>query len=258
MGNGVHIVSCSNYLAQQEYVHIIASHDASVAANQVFERKRGCLGLLLALATGRHRAWRRERLQYQKFRQLAHEHQREAEHWAVGRAGEEFVASVLARNLDNRYVLLRNYTPPAPWRTGGDIDAVLLGPHGVTVIEVKALSGEFQCVGQDWFWRPSRGGVWQEAIVNPSKQALENARRIRETLRASGLGHVSVRPIVAVASPDMHVELVPPLAVYIFFAHRRNALIENVVGYVKESQGVLPFPMLQQIYAALMSRSHSA
>lgn len=216
------------------------------------------MGLFLALVSGRRRVRRRERQQYRALRQLAHEHQIEAEHWAVGRAGEEFVTSVLARHLDDRYVLLRNYTPPSPWHGGGDIDAVLLGPHGVTVFEVKALSGEFRCEGQEWLWRRGRGGAWQEAIVNPSRQALDNARRIRETLRLNGLGHVRVRPIVAVASPDMHVELAPPLAVYVFFAHRRNVSIESVVGHSQESQSELSLPELQRIYAALMSYRMSA
>lgn len=249
----VHIVSCSDYLAQQEYFHLIASHDAALASHQIFRRRRGCLGFFLAVVAGKRQLLRRERQQYRALRQLAYEHQREAEHWAVGRAGEEYLASVLARHLDNRYVLLRNYTPPPPWHNGGDIDALLLGPHGVTVFEVKALSGEFRCEGQEWFWRPNQGGAWREAIVNPSKQVLDNARRIRETLRLNGLGHVRVRPVVAVASPTMHVELVPPLAVFVFFAHRRNASIETVAGYVQELQSGLPLPELQRVYTALLS-----
>ena len=176
----------------------------------------------------------------------------------MGRAGEDYVASLLARQLDDRYVMLRNYTPPPPWQSGGDIDAVLLGPHGITVFEVKALSGEYRCEGQDWFWRPNRGGEWRDAIVNPSTQALENTRRIRGTLRRHGLGHARVRPIVAVASPDMHVELAPPLAVYIFFAHRQNASIQSVVGHEQEPQGELSLEMLQRVYTALMSHRQSA
>lgn len=253
MGMAVHIIACSNYLAQQEYAHLIASHNAALASHHSFNRRRGCLGLFLALAGGQRRVRRQECQQYRALRQLAHDHQKEAEHWAVGRAGEEYVTSVLARHLDSHYVLLRNYTPPPPWHSGGDIDAILLGPHGVTVFEVKALSGEFRCEGHDWFWRPRRGGMWQEAFVNPSKQALDNARRIRETLRMNGLDHVPVRPIVAVASSDMHVELAPPLAVYIFFAHRRNVSIQSIVGRTQEVQSDLPLPVLQHIYAVLIS-----
>ncbi|MGZ3638058.1 MAG: nuclease-related domain-containing protein [Ktedonobacterales bacterium] len=207
----------------------------------------------MALVPSQRRVLRHERQQHRALRRLAYEHQMEAEHWAVGRAGEDHVASVLARHLDDRFVLLRNYTPPPPWHTGGDIDAVLLGSHGVTVFEVKALSGEFRCEGQEWFWRPSRGGAWQEAKVNPSKQAINNARRIRETLRLNGLGHVYVRPVVAVASPNMHVELVPPLAAYIFFAQRRNASIETVVAYANEPQSGYSSSVLQRIYSALLS-----
>jgi nuclease-like protein len=200
---------------------------------------------------------RRESQQLRALRRLAYEHQREAEHWAVGRAGEEYVASVLARYLDDRFVLLRNYTPPPPYHGGGDIDAVLLGPHGVTVFEVKALSGEFRCEGQEWLWRSSRGGAWQKAMVNPSKQALDNARRIRETLRWKGLERVRVRPVVAVASANMHVELVPPLAAYIFFAQRRNVSIETVIAYAHEPQSGYSLPELQRIYSALLSHAQT-
>lgn len=210
------------------------------------------------MMTGQRLARRHDRLQYRALRQLAYEHQREAEHWAVGRAGEEFIAATLAAQLDDRYILLRNYTPPAPCQSGGDIDALLLGPHGVTVFEVKALRGEFRCEGAEWYWRSGRGGSWQEAIVNPSRQAMMNAQRIRETLRLHGIGDVRVRPIVAVASHEMRVELAPPLAVYIYFAHRRTAAISSVLGGAQETQSPLSAEALQRVYAILTAHRQSA
>ncbi|HKV83584.1 MAG TPA: nuclease-related domain-containing protein, partial [Ktedonobacterales bacterium] len=76
-------------------------------------------------------------------------HEREGENWAKGSNGEDILAETLADRFGDEYTLLRNYTPPAPSAIGGDIDAVLLGPHGVIVFEVKAWTGEYLATGRD-------------------------------------------------------------------------------------------------------------
>ena len=91
------------------------------------------------------------------------------------------------------------------------------------------------------------------AARHHAKHAIARLRPKRVAhARVSGLGNVRVRPVVAVASPNMHVELAPPLAVYIFFAQRRNTSIESVVDYAQEPQSGLSLTVLQRVYTALL------
>lgn len=173
----------------------------------------------------------------------------EADHWARGRMGEDRLAMALARCLDDRWILLRNYAPPPPWNTGGDIDAVLLGPHGVTVFEAKAWRGLYQIRGDEWKWRPFHRAGWEPAFSNPSKQAMQNAQRVRGLLAAHGLKRVPVQPTVAVTGDDMRLEIVPPLTVYIFFVEHGYYSLAPLLNH-----GSTPVTAeaLGQVYRALM------
>lgn len=149
-------------------------------------------------------------------------HAREAEYWAKGRYGEDLLAETLSQQLGDDFTLMRNYTPPALSGAGGDIDAVLIGPLGIIVFEVKAWTGEYLARGRDWFWRAGRYGNWEPARSNPTSQALRNVERVKRTLQRAGQGRVTVRGVVAVANADMRVYLEPPLAVYLFYACQDN------------------------------------
>lgn len=183
-----------------------------------------------------------------ELRQIAAEHEVEADRWARGREGEDLVAAVLSARLDDCYVLLRNYTPPWSYAAGGDIDAVLLGPHGVTVFEIKVWRGEYLCQGEEWWWRPHANAGWQEAIGNPVRQALTNAERIRGVLRKAGMRGVHVQPMVAVANEEMRVEIAGRPAAYIFRACDTRASLPSFGS----GQRLLSDAVLQRVYAALV------
>jgi hypothetical protein len=138
------------------------------------------------------------------------------------------LARVLSRQLDARYTLLRNYTPLHDRR--GDVDAVLLGPHGVTSFEVKAWRGYYRATGDTWLIRGGPMDGWRPVEKNPTQQALENARRLRGVLARAGLERVPVKAVVAVASARMYVQIEPPLTAYIFFATRRQPNLAAELG----------------------------
>lgn len=213
-------VWCSDYLRRQQ----LANDDSARALLAALPAAPGCGARLVGLfAPSVRREVKATRQKRATLLDQAAAHERDAENWAKGSDGEDFLAETLADQFGDEYTLLRNYTPPAPWAIGGDIDAVLLGPRGVIVFEVKAWTGEYLATGHDWFWRPGSHGRWEPARRNPSSQALHNVERIKRTLQRAGLRHVQVRGVVAVASPHMRVYLEPPLAVYVFYACQDDA-----------------------------------
>lgn len=207
------VVICSRYLETQEEGKL---RDAAALTRQRGVRPAGFWRRLLWLLSGSARRDRARRVA------RARELEVDASRYAQGRHGEELLQAVLARQLDDRYLLLRNYTPPPPDQRGGDIDAVLIGPHGINVIEVKAWNGYYQYAGEAWLYRAHPNHAWRPANKNPTLQALDNAARIRRLLERAGHGQVPVEPVIAVASRKMFVDVERPIAVPIFFAAARS------------------------------------
>jgi len=201
------VVDCSNYLYQRVAANEWAARQALV------EEPRGPRGLWRNLWWRLTGGPRRARAQREAQSAAA---EREAEIYRRGLQGEEALIGFLAPRLDNRYLLLRNYTPPAPWRSGGDIDGVLLGPHGVTVLEVKAWRGVYRCEGENWLFLPRDRSAWEPARKNPTQQARFSLERVRGTLMLAGLRDVPIQPVIVAADPRMRVEIVgePAIAIY--------------------------------------------
>ena len=205
----------SDYLLRQE----IANNSSAQALLNALPERPGLLARLTGLFSPRSRRSVREtRRRRADLLAQAAEYAEDAKYWAKGRGGEDLLSETLGRQLGDEYLLLRNYTPPAPNHVGGDIDALLLGPLGVIVFEVKAWRGEYLARGGDFYWRPRSHAPWGPARANPIHQALSNVERVKITLRRAGLRHVQVRGVLAVASPDMRVYLEPPLDAYVFYA----------------------------------------
>ncbi len=119
--------------------------------------------------------------------------QREA--YRLGMAGEQRLVDLLRGKLDARWALYRNLNLPDGQ---GDLDAVLVGPRGVYVLEVKAYRGAHRYRGNEWYRR--RWGKWTEIDANPSQQALRNALRLADFLRQHG-AQIWVEPRVVWAGP---------------------------------------------------------
>lgn len=232
------VILCSSHLERQQQR---AEGAAGAALRQPISRPGGFWRRLAWWLTGRELTARLARLE------VARAHEGDALRYARGREGEELLARVLGRQLDDRYTLLRNYTPHDDRR--GDLDAVLLGPHGITSFEVKAWHGYYRVSGDTWFYRQSPTAGWRPTEKNPTAQALENARRLRAVLVRAGLGRIPIRPVVAVASARMTVELDPPLAVFVFFATRPQPRLAADLG-----SPVLDATAVRRVHDALLPR----
>lgn len=100
-----------------------------------------------------------------------------------GQEGEEAVIDTLRQNLDGNWLLFRNLTLPG--KNKADMDAVLVGPPGVWVLEVKNFTGEYHNFGEHW--EIQIGNRRKPIKKSPSRQAQNNAVRLSSFLKADGI-----------------------------------------------------------------------
>ncbi|MDR3689257.1 MAG: nuclease-related domain-containing protein [Fimbriimonas sp.] len=101
--------------------------------------------------------------------------------WTDGAAGEAQVIRALG-DLPDVYTAISNWVIPGTEQ--GDVDLVLIGPHGVLVIEVKNYSSKYECSGDDWVNVKDNG--FRKRIKSPSRQLKRNVRAIEAYLQPLG------------------------------------------------------------------------
>lgn len=129
----------------------------------------------------------------------------------LGASGENRAEKAI-RSLDDRYRLIRNWTPDD---SGGDIDLLLLGPFGALVIECKTYAVPIQCFGDFWACR-FHDGKWRK-IKNYSRQLARNVSRIKR---------LTDGPVCGVIVFNDHADLMvkhPTVKII-----RRHSLLEHV------------------------------
>jgi hypothetical protein len=126
------------------------------------------------------------------------------ETYRKGQEGEEEFVETMRRNLDGHWTLFRNVRLPG---SKGDIDAILVGPPGVWVLEVKTFSGEYQNIGEHWMHRAGRR--WKVLRKSPSRQAKTHAVQLHHFLKRQGI-HQWVEPVVVWASREGTVKVESP------------------------------------------------
>ncbi len=122
-----------------------------------------------------------------------------------GQRGEERALNVMFGVLDGRWWLFRNVELPG--RRLGDLDSVLVGPHGVWSVEVKAYSGEYRNIGDQWEKR--LGTRWHSIRKNPTRQARRNAAELSQLLATHQIKQW-VSPVIVWANPESTVLLDNP------------------------------------------------
>ncbi len=102
----------------------------------------------------------------------------------------ERCASHLRRELPPEdYVVLTRYLP----RDGSDdeVPVVVVGPHGVLVIEPCDDEGDLVCYQDHWYRRTALGGS-HAMHDSPSNRARWNAARVKADLASGGFIYTSV------------------------------------------------------------------
>lgn len=106
-----------------------------------------------------------------------------------GHRGEQ-AAKLALQPLPDDYTLIANWTDGSPQ---GDVDLLVVGPHGVLVVEVKNWLGELVCEDDKWYRVMENG--YKKPTKSPTKQALSNARWVEGTLRSAKVA-CQVKPLV--------------------------------------------------------------
>ncbi len=157
------------------------------------------------------------------------------EDFRKGQEGENRVAEVMNATLNGEWMLFRDCILPG---RGGDLDLVLVGPAGIWVLEIKALSGMFRNVGD--IWQTIKGKDWKNLSGNPSKQAGKNAARLSGFLKADGI-KTWVNSAVVWANPESPLEVENP-SVAVWKLDR----LEDELGNIQEGKK-LPEPDRKKI-----------
>lgn len=149
-----------------------------------------------------------------------------------GYRAEDDVVKALS-SLSDDYIYIANHKKD----NGGDIDGLLLGPHGVLVIESKYFGRPQRCVGQEWFFevagKEARGR-------NPCRQALWNKRTLARKINAQRL-YADIHCVV-VTNDDVKLDCVDPLTPVV----RRGELLAHIKSLPTDSR-YAPHDLLRAI-----------
>ena len=113
----------------------------------------------------------------------------------------ERATAYLGERLSTDYVVLTRY---APRDLGSDlVPLVILGPHGVLVVEPRDEDGALACY-QDHWYRQTGPGVSHPLSDSPSKRAQANAARVKGDLASGGFIYTPVGSVVVLTrgQPD--------------------------------------------------------
>jgi hypothetical protein len=119
-----------------------------------------------------------------------------------GKSGRE-AARLLSAYLDDRFTLayhvrLRGLKDP--------VNAVLVGPHGVTVLAFSDDKVKVRCLGDNWYAWSQPVQNFERAQRNPVKQALAGRAAMEAHVNARQMG--STMPVdCAVMVPEPHVQV---------------------------------------------------
>ena len=115
----------------------------------------------------------------------------------LGQEGEDDVIERIRPLLDGNWYLFRNLVLPGLNKS--DIDAVLIGPPGLWVLEIKTFNGKYRVIDDQWQYQKSN--TWKPVKSNPTRQAVNNAVRLSEFLKSNNIKEW-VTPVVVWASHE--------------------------------------------------------
>jgi hypothetical protein len=110
---------------------------------------------------------------------------------------------LLAPHFDDSYTLLGGLDVPA---LGSPLDALLVGPPGVRVLQVRRWDGHYRVRGRAWEYDTRGPQGWIACRTNPTAEALLARDALRRWLAAAGIDERA--PIEAVPTfPERRTKL---------------------------------------------------
>jgi len=120
--------------------------------------------------------------------------------WKTDNQLAEQVGNELAQYVDGRFTFIRNINKLSV----GYIDAVLVGPPGVLVFRITDKQGVLFNDGAAWL-RQKDKGEWVTLRWNPTKEVVDDIKKLREYLATRGNPDVPVFGVIVFIkeSPDV-------------------------------------------------------
>jgi hypothetical protein len=101
-----------------------------------------------------------------------------------GKSGR-LAAQQLGKRLDDRFTLIHRVRLP---NLKDIVDAVLVGPQGVTVLAIADDTGRVRCLGDNWYaWQPERD-KFLSTRHNPARQAQQHRQAIEMFVAGRQMG----------------------------------------------------------------------
>src|SRR5690606_5149399 len=146
----------------------------------------------------------------------------------------------LAQYLDNRFTLIRNVSK----RQIGYVDAVLVGPPGVLVFRILDAEGDLVNDGANWLRRTATGEL-VPASINPTRDAIDDIRKVREYLEKKHIPDGPDYRVVVLTKPEPTLTLsvreptVPPTHIHTLVNNLRgNYLAKDRIDTATAAQVV--------------------
>jgi hypothetical protein len=168
--------------------------------------------------------------------------------WYSRVQAQDTVIAVMEKQLSNSYHLLRNVTLP---NTEINLPLVLVGPQGVSLINVTAEHGVYRA--KDDEWGTIVGDRFVPAGINQVQRTLTFQRVLQVYLDRQGFkGAVVVDSILMAADPGMHIESTRP-AVRIVMSDA----LERFAASLAQGRVVLNAPAINDVVQSiLVGRQH--
>lgn len=124
--------------------------------------------------------------------------EKQINNYRLGQEGENNVIDRMRHLLDGNWYLFRNVVLPGLNKS--DIDAVLIGPSGIWVLEIKTFNGQYRVISDQWQYKKNQ--TWTPFKSDPTRQAVNNAKRLSDFIRNNNHIKVWVAPVVVWANPE--------------------------------------------------------
>jgi hypothetical protein len=152
-----------------------------------------------------------------------------------GIIGEERIEEVL-KNYPDDYILVFNYEIPEP--RIGDIDALLISPKGIFILESKNYNGTFRLSGSD-LYKKTRFRTYKLLIKDVVGQIKRQKETLERYLKNNGI-EIPIYPFLVFTSNHSFVEQPSPQT-EIFVTHYKLLpheiyKFENLPNYSSELQ----------------------
>ena len=128
----------------------------------------------------------------------------EAEGHAKQVSGGEKLSATLAQMLDAEWTLYQNCKLPSQTNT---IDAILLGPNVIYLLEIVVYAAVYQNSGSKWLRRASDDS-WQLVDTSPTDETLTKSAQLAEWLREQGI-EIKIQPRIVWAEGGLILQEEP-------------------------------------------------